>query len=149
RLRHRARPWRHDHRRVVSRSRHAVRHPVARRHVSPRTLTLGRRGMRVPLGRHCLRATAPRSSNLAVFLRLLSWQPGCSRIREGRTDRRRVMKIDKVLVPLDGSKLAEQALTKALDVAEGTKPTFVLLRAAEATTWPGGDPADEQVRVVR
>ena len=59
------------------------------------------------------------------------------------------MKIDKVLVPLDGSKLAEQALTKALDVAEGTKPTFVLLRAAEATTWPGGDPADEQVRVVR
>jgi len=59
------------------------------------------------------------------------------------------MKIDKMLVPLDGSKLAEQALTKALDVAEGTKPTFVLLRAAEATTWPGGDPADEQVRVVR
>ena len=59
------------------------------------------------------------------------------------------MKIDKVLVPLDGSKLAEQALTKALDVAEGSKPTFLLLRAAEATTWPGGDAAEEQVRVVR
>ncbi len=59
------------------------------------------------------------------------------------------MKIDKVLVPLDGSKLAEQALTKALDVAEGGKTTFLLLRAAEASTWPGGDAADDQVRVVR
>ena len=59
------------------------------------------------------------------------------------------MKLDKMLVPLDGSKLAEQALTKALDIAEGGKPTLLLLRAAEATTWPGGDPTDEQVKVVR
>ena len=59
------------------------------------------------------------------------------------------MKVDKMLVPLDGSKLAEQALTKALDIAEGRKPTLVLLRAAEASTWPGADPTDEQVRVVR
>ncbi len=59
------------------------------------------------------------------------------------------MKLDKMLVPLDGSKLAEQALTKALDIAEGDKPTFVLLRAAEASTWPGADPTGEQVRVVR
>jgi hypothetical protein len=33
------------------------------------------------------------------------------------------MKIDKVLVPLDGSRLAEQPLTKALEVAEGSEPT--------------------------
>jgi nucleotide-binding universal stress UspA family protein len=59
------------------------------------------------------------------------------------------MKLDKMLVPLDGSKLAEQALTKALDIAEGGKPTLLLLRAAEATTWPGADRTDEQVRVVR
>ncbi len=59
------------------------------------------------------------------------------------------MKLDRMLVPLDGSKLAEQALTKALDIAEGDKPTLVLLRAAEASTWPGADRTDEQVRVVR
>jgi nucleotide-binding universal stress UspA family protein len=58
------------------------------------------------------------------------------------------MKINKLLVPLDGSRLAEQALAKALDVAEGGQPTFLLLRAAEASTWPGVDPTDEQIRVV-
>ncbi len=58
------------------------------------------------------------------------------------------MKIDKLLVPLDGSGLAEQALTKALEVAESGKTTLLLLRAAEASAWPGVDPTDEQVRVV-
>lgn len=58
------------------------------------------------------------------------------------------MKIDKLLIPLDGSKLAEHALGKAVDVAEG-EPTFLLLRAAEASTWPGVDPTAEQIRVVR
>jgi nucleotide-binding universal stress UspA family protein len=58
------------------------------------------------------------------------------------------MKIDKVLVPLDGSALAEQALTKALGLAEGREPTLLLLRAAEATAWPGTDPTDGQIRVV-
>ena len=58
------------------------------------------------------------------------------------------MKIDKLLVPLDGSQLAEQALTKALEVAEGGTPTLLLLRAAEASTWPGVDPTEEQIRVV-
>src|SRR5262245_20303084 len=59
------------------------------------------------------------------------------------------MKIDKVLVPLDGSRLAEQALTKALDVAETGKTSLLLLRAAEASAWPGVDPTDEQVCVVQ
>ena len=59
------------------------------------------------------------------------------------------MKIDKVLVPLDGSTLAEQALTKALDLVEGADPALLLLRAAEASTWPGVDPTEEQIRVVR
>jgi nucleotide-binding universal stress UspA family protein len=58
------------------------------------------------------------------------------------------MKINKLLVPLDGSGLAEQALTKAVDVAQGTEPTFLLVRAAEASTWPGVDPTEEQIRVV-
>jgi nucleotide-binding universal stress UspA family protein len=60
------------------------------------------------------------------------------------------MKLGKILVPLDGSKLAETALTKALDMAQGSgEPTLVLLRAAEATSWPGTDPTDDQIRVVR
>ena len=59
------------------------------------------------------------------------------------------MKIDKVLVPLDGSALAEQALTKALDLAESREATLLLLRAAEVSAWPGIDPTDGQVRVVR
>jgi nucleotide-binding universal stress UspA family protein len=59
------------------------------------------------------------------------------------------MKITKLLVPLDGSKLAEHAIEKALEVGEGREPTVLLLRAAEASTWPGVDPTDEQIRVVR
>ena len=59
------------------------------------------------------------------------------------------MKLDKVLVPLDGSTLAEQALAKALDLAGTHEPTLLLLRAAEASTWPGTDLTDAQVRTVR
>jgi nucleotide-binding universal stress UspA family protein len=60
------------------------------------------------------------------------------------------MKLKKILVPLDGSQLAERALAKAVDVAESAGgPTLVLLRAAEATSWPGVDVTGEQVRVVR
>jgi nucleotide-binding universal stress UspA family protein len=59
------------------------------------------------------------------------------------------MKLDKILIPLDGSKLAEQAVTKALEAAQGGgEPTLFLLRAAEASTWLGTDATEEQVRVV-
>jgi nucleotide-binding universal stress UspA family protein len=59
------------------------------------------------------------------------------------------MKLDTILIPLDGSKLAEQALTKALDAAQGAgEPTLFLLRAAEASAWAGIDATEEQVRVV-
>lgn len=43
------------------------------------------------------------------------------------------MKIDKVLIPLDGSTLAEQALTQALDLTKDRESTFVLMRAAMAS----------------
>lgn len=60
------------------------------------------------------------------------------------------MKIDRILVPLDGSPLAEAAIDAALDVVRDAKPpTLLLLRAAEAHTLPGADPTDEQVAVVR
>ena len=59
------------------------------------------------------------------------------------------MKTERILVPLDGSALAEAALDAALDLGHGGASTLVLLRAAEAHTLPGADPTDDQVLVVR
>jgi len=58
------------------------------------------------------------------------------------------MKIDRILVPLDGSVLAEAALDAAADFARAASSTIVLLRAAEAHVFPGADPTDAQVRAV-
>jgi nucleotide-binding universal stress UspA family protein len=58
------------------------------------------------------------------------------------------MKLSKILVPLDGSALAESAIAKAMDLAGG-ESTLMLLRAAEAHTLPGVDPTEAQVEVVR
>lgn len=59
------------------------------------------------------------------------------------------MKTDRILVPLDGSALAEAAIDAALDLARGTPCKLMLLCAAEAHTFPGVDPTDGQVVVVR
>lgn len=59
------------------------------------------------------------------------------------------MKLTRLLVPLDGSPLAETALPAAAALAQATGATLLLLRAAEAHTFPGGDPTDAQVKVVR
>jgi nucleotide-binding universal stress UspA family protein len=57
------------------------------------------------------------------------------------------MKTDKILVPLDGSKLAESALADAVDlVAEDG--VVVLMCAAEAHVLPGTDPILAQIDVV-
>jgi nucleotide-binding universal stress UspA family protein len=58
------------------------------------------------------------------------------------------MKLDSILVPLDGSPLAEAALPKALELAEVSGAGLLLLRAAQAPTLPGTDPTEAQVRVV-
>jgi len=59
------------------------------------------------------------------------------------------MKRETLLVPLDGSELAETALTMALKLtAMIQKPKLLLLRAAEAHTFPGADPTEAQVKVV-
>jgi nucleotide-binding universal stress UspA family protein len=59
------------------------------------------------------------------------------------------MTVDKVLVPLDGSPLAEMALPTAIQLLrDSTDATLVLLRAVEATTLPGIAPIEAQVAVV-
>ena len=58
------------------------------------------------------------------------------------------MKLSRILVPLDGSALAEAALPSAASLA-GSEAALILVRAAEARTIPGADPAEAQVRVVR
>src|SRR6266508_2317040 len=58
------------------------------------------------------------------------------------------MTLNKILVPLDGSTLAESAIAKAMELAGG-EATLMLLRAAEAHTLPGVDPTEAQVEVVR
>jgi nucleotide-binding universal stress UspA family protein len=59
------------------------------------------------------------------------------------------MKLDKIMVALDGSVLAEAALWNALDLAEKNGATLSLLRAAEIHALPGTDKVEAQVTAVR
>jgi nucleotide-binding universal stress UspA family protein len=59
------------------------------------------------------------------------------------------MKIERVLVPLDGSALAESAIETAVEMGRPGLATLVLVRAAEAQTFPGVDPTLAQVDVVQ
>ena len=58
------------------------------------------------------------------------------------------MNVKTILVPLDGSRLAEMALAPALEMARDKGAKLVLLRAAEAHTTVA-DPTEAQVAVVR
>ncbi len=59
------------------------------------------------------------------------------------------MKFHKILAPLDGSRFAEAALPKAMELlSNNPDATLILLRAVEARTFPGVDPIDAQVSVV-
>jgi len=60
----------------------------------------------------------------------------------------KAMAFKKILVPLDGSILAEHAIGTAAGLAAGGA-TVMLVRAAEAHGLPGVDPTDMQVDVVR
>lgn len=54
----------------------------------------------------------------------------------------------KIMVPLDGSRLAEVALPEAFEFAR-RGATLVLMRAAEAARLPATDPTESQVAVVQ
>src|SRR5207248_9695637 len=53
-----------------------------------------------------------------------------------------------ILIPLDGSPLAERALPYAEQMARVSAARLVLARAVQTHTLPGTDPAEAQVRVV-
>ena len=55
----------------------------------------------------------------------------------------------KILVPLDGSKLAEAILPRVEWLAKIHNAEVTLLRVALAHTFPGIDPVQHQVNVVR
>lgn len=59
------------------------------------------------------------------------------------------MKLDKILVALDGSTLAEAAMWTALDLAEKNGALISLLRAAEASTLAGAGTVEAQVTAIR
>ncbi len=59
------------------------------------------------------------------------------------------MKLDTLLVPLDGSTLAEGALPRAAELAVASGARMILVRAGFAHTFPGGDPIEAQVKVVK
>ena len=60
------------------------------------------------------------------------------------------MTMEKILVPLDGSDLAEAALETAIDIlSERPATTLLLLRAAEARRSPGADPTADKTSAVR
>lgn len=58
------------------------------------------------------------------------------------------MEIRRILVPLDGSELAEMALPYAEELAKRLNGEVLLMRAALARVGPGGDPVIAQVRAV-
>jgi len=59
------------------------------------------------------------------------------------------MKADRILVPLDGSELAEASIARAVEAAASQPSKLMLMRAAEARTLPGTDAIDAQIEAVR
>ena len=59
------------------------------------------------------------------------------------------MDVKKIVVPLDGSALAETAIEAAMQIAREQRATVVLVSAVEAPWLPGDAMVDAQVRVVR
>ena len=59
------------------------------------------------------------------------------------------MKLKKIVVPLDGSALAETAIPTAVQFAKEQRAMLVLVRAAEAPWIHGDDIVDAQIHVVQ
>jgi nucleotide-binding universal stress UspA family protein len=55
----------------------------------------------------------------------------------------------RILVPLDGSSLAEAVLPQVQELAKALGAELFLVRAAVAHVFPGADPSEEEIDVVR
>ena len=53
-----------------------------------------------------------------------------------------------ILVPLDGSKLAEESLVQVRELARTHRSKVILLRVVFALVFPGADPTEAQVQVI-
>ncbi len=58
-------------------------------------------------------------------------------------------KAERILVPVDGSTCAETVIPKVEELIAGKNTGICLLRVVSATTFPGVDPTEAQVKVVR
>ena len=58
-------------------------------------------------------------------------------------------KKERILVPLDGSQCAETVIPRVEELIAGKEAGICLLRVASAPTYPGMDPTEAQVKVVR
>jgi nucleotide-binding universal stress UspA family protein len=58
-------------------------------------------------------------------------------------------KDERILVPLDGSGCAEIVLPRAEALASDRKAGICLLRVVHARTFPGVDPTEAEIKVVR
>jgi nucleotide-binding universal stress UspA family protein len=58
-------------------------------------------------------------------------------------------KEERILVPLDGSKCAETVIHRVEELISGKKTGICLLRVVSASTFPGVNPTEAQVKVVR
>ncbi len=58
-------------------------------------------------------------------------------------------KEERILVPLDGSECAETVIPRVEQLVAGKKTGICLLRVVFASVFPGVDPTEAQVKVVR
>lgn len=58
-------------------------------------------------------------------------------------------KFEKILIPLDGSDCAENVLPPVEKLASKLKASLALLRVVSVHTFPGVDPTEAEVKVVR
>jgi nucleotide-binding universal stress UspA family protein len=58
-------------------------------------------------------------------------------------------KEQRILVPLDGSLCAETVIPRVEELIAGKETGICLLRVASASTFPGVDPTEAQVKVVQ
>lgn len=57
-------------------------------------------------------------------------------------------KMNQILIPLDGSKCAENVLPFIEKLGHKLNASLSLLRVAHANTFPGSDPTEAQIKVV-